>query len=43
MKTVAEQLVALEATRADLQKRLDVVAQKSIEEGRAHPDLQWWP
>lgn len=35
MKTVAEQLVALEATRADLQKRLDVVAQKSIEEGRS--------
>lgn len=35
MKTVAEQLVALEATRADLQKRLDLVAQKSIEEGRS--------
>jgi HK97 family phage major capsid protein len=35
MKTVAEQLVALEATRGDLQKRLDVVAQKSIDEGRS--------
>lgn len=35
MKTVAEQLVALEATRSDLQKRLDVVAQKSIDEGRS--------
>lgn len=35
MKTVAEQLQALEATREGVKKRLDAVAQKSIDEGRS--------
>lgn len=35
MKTIAEQIVALEATRADLQKRMGDVFQKSVDEGRS--------
>jgi HK97 family phage major capsid protein len=38
VKKIAEQLVALQATRTDLQKRLDTVAQKSIDEGRSMND-----